>query len=168
MLAGGGLFGALVVVAAHLHTGTLIDYQLERNHYLEREIAALDRQIAEIRKIDETRSALIERMRVIEGLQSSRSVTVHLFDELVKTLPEGVYLTSLVQRGASLDIDGKAESEGRVSSYLRSLDASEWLSDPVLKVIQTNIEGGYRISNFSLSVAQAVPQARAGDGGEER
>lgn len=159
MLGAAAAVGVLIVLAVHMQFSAMIDHQNARNQYLEREIAELDKRIAEIRAIEETRRNLVERMKVIEDLQTSRPVMVRLFDEMVKTLPEGTYVTSLVQKGGSLDIDGKAESYARVSSYLQRLDASDWLSGSALKVIQTNVEAGYRVSNFSLNIKQVTPGA---------
>jgi len=147
----------LVVLLTHFEINGRINHQKERNQYLTNEIKILDEQIAEIKKLDSTRQALIERMEVIQNLQAARPGIVHLFDELVKTLPEGVHLSSLKQKGANLDLAGKAESNARVSSYMRKIDESEWLAKPSLGVIETKDTALARISNFNLTAQQINP-----------
>lgn len=153
----GAIIGVLIVLLVHLQITAMIDHQESRNQYLQREIAELDKRIVEIKKLEDTRNALIERMKVIEELQTSRPVVVHLFDEMVKALPDGLYLTSLVQKGNALTLAGKAESHGRVSSYMQTLDGSGWLGNPSLSVIEVKIENGMRVSNFSMAVPQTTP-----------
>lgn len=159
----GAVCGLLIVLLMHIQMEALIDHQIARNQYLEREIAEMDKRIAEIEKLEETRNALVERMKVIETLQTSRPVVVHLFDEMVTTLPEGVYLTSLTQNGNRLTLTGKADSHARVSSYMQRIDASPWLGKPNLSVIQVGIENGVRVSNFTMDFPQTTPgEAEAG------
>jgi type IV pilus assembly protein PilN len=141
-----------------------IDTQTERNDHLKAEIAEADRKIKEIEELEKVKSSLLARMQIIEELQSSRSATVHFFDELVRTLPEGVNLSSVKQTGNRVTIEGVAESNGRVSSYMKNLDASEWFADPVLVVIRTVEKDQQRESQFSLQVKKSVPGAAPTDG----
>ena len=126
MTAGAAL---LVVMAALWFIGMQIDAQNDRNSTLEREITALDAQIMEIEELDRQRDRLIARKEIIEELQATRSQMVHLFDELVRTLPEGVQLAGIKQGGTTLTLDGAAQSNARVSAYMRNLDASPWLKN---------------------------------------
>ncbi len=158
---------AVLVGFVHIHINGLIEYQNRRNQFLENEIRVLDQRIKEIRKLESTKKALLERMRVIEDLQVTRPGIVHLFDELVKTLPDGTYLTGVKQIGDRLVITGKAESNARVSAYMRNIDASDWMSNATLNVIQTRESGPLRISEFKLEARLTAPknaQASAEDG----
>ena len=133
----------------------VINYQQARNSYLDREIEVLDRKIAEIQQLEATKARLLARKEIIDELQANRSQMVHLFDELVKTLPEGVYLTTIAQNGQLLTLGGVAESSARVAAYLRNLDASNWLHDPWLEQIQATETNTTRVQNFSLRVSLA-------------
>lgn len=157
MLVATVIAGAAVVFIANLHVGQLIANQETRNQYLRNEISLVDKKIAEIKELQSTKQSLIARMQVIERLQKSRPQIVHLFDELVRTLPNGVYLTSIVQKGDSLEIRGVAESSARVSAYMRNIDASDWMKDPKLGKIETRSEGRVRRSEFSLTAKQEAP-----------
>lgn len=158
----------MVVGLVHLQIDKMIQYQNARNQRLTDEIAKLDRKIAEIRNLEKEKQNLLARMQIVEQLQTSRPEVVHLFDELTKTLPEGVYLTSMVQKGKSLTLDGYAQSNARVSSFMRALDDSEWLDRPDLKKIQAEeIRQGtstVRLSRFTLSATQVRPGAEATEG----
>ena len=147
----------VVVLLTHFEINGRISNQEGRNQYITNEIKILDGQIEEIKKLDSTRQALIERMEVIQNLQAARPGIVHLFDELVKTLPEGVHLSSLKQSGAKLELSGKAESNARVSSYMRKIEDSEWLASPSLGVIETRDTDLSRISSFNLTAQQINP-----------
>jgi len=136
-----------------------IDYQLSRNNFMTNEIKKLDDEIKEIRELQKTRRSLVERMEVIQDLQASRPSIVHLFTEIVSTVPNGVYLESLTQTGSNLLINGEAESNARVSTYMRNLSASEWLKDPNLTVIEIEDITVNRISAFTLTVKQTSPNA---------
>lgn len=152
--------GCLVgIFLAHIQVNGLIQQQQQRNNFLQNEIRILDRQIAEIQELEATRRALVDRMTIIQELQTSRPVVVRLFDELVTTLPGGTYLTSVTQRGANLEIAGMAESNARVSAYMRNLEDSPWFSEPVLLVIETREDRGVRLSDFRLTVRQTSPGA---------
>ncbi|MDH3635729.1 MAG: PilN domain-containing protein [Gammaproteobacteria bacterium] len=145
-----------------------IDYQLSRNNFMTNEIKKLDDEIKEIRELQKVRRSLVERMEVIQDLQASRPSIVHLFSEIVSTVPNGVYLESLTQTGSNLLINGEAESNARVSTYMRNLSASDWLKDPNLTVIEIEDITVNRISTFTLTVKQTSPNAteeESDDGG---
>lgn len=133
---------ALVTLLAHLTVSSMIDTQNRRNDLLKAEIAELDKAIEQIVALEEQKADMIARMEVIETLQSSRPEVVKLFDQVVATLPEGVYLTSVKQSGRRLEFNGVAQSSTRVSAFMRNIDASETLSAPELKVIETGRDSG--------------------------
>jgi type IV pilus assembly protein PilN len=143
----------------HFQMQSKIDYQLSRNSFMTNEIKKLDEEIKEIRELQKVRRSLIERMEVIQDLQVSRPSIVHLFTEIVSSVPNGVYLESLAQTGSNLLINGEAESNARVSTYMRNLSASEWLKDPNLTVIEIEDITVNRISTFTLTVKQTSPNA---------
>jgi type IV pilus assembly protein PilN len=120
----------------------MITTQHRRNDLLKAEIAELDKAIEQIVALEEQKDRMIARMEVIDRLQSSRPEVVKLFDQVVATLPEGVYLTSVKQSGRKLEFNGVAQSSTRVSAFMRNIDASETLSAPELKVIQTGRDAG--------------------------
>ncbi len=146
------LASAAAVLIAYLAMTEAVSHQQERNKILQNEIALLDKQIKEIQELQKTRANLLARMRVIEQLQQSRSATVHFFDEIINTLPDGVYLTSIKQGGNDVTLDGIAESNGRISAYMKNLDASPWFKDPKLVVIRTSDRNRLRSSEFQLKV----------------
>ncbi|OGT66979.1 MAG: hypothetical protein A3I13_04825 [Gammaproteobacteria bacterium RIFCSPLOWO2_02_FULL_47_50] len=152
---------ALVAVGiwgvVHLYHTQLLEYHQSRNQYLKLEIDKLDKKIAEIRLLQNEKERLLARMRAIEQLQGNRPLIVRLFDEMVNSLPEGVSLLRVTQKGSSVTINGVAQSNARVSSFMRNLETSEWLKDPQLEIIQAKDEAGQRISNFTLRFTQTVP-----------
>lgn len=154
------LITGVIMAGVHFYYVDRIDYQNSRNAYLNKEIRALDQQIKEIRDLEDTKKQLQAQLDIIQTLQSSRPEVVHLFDQLVKTLPDGVYLTSLRQTGNKLVIQGIAQSNARVSSYMWNIDKSDWLADPKLDVISTKGSGNERLSNFTLNVMQARKQPK--------
>ena len=160
------LIGAAIVALggvflANSYVQTHIDRQNARNSRIEQENKALDIQIAEIRDLQKTRQNLIERMRVIEQLQDQRTTSVHLFDELISTLPDGVTITAMRQEAAQITLDGQAQSNARVSSYMKNLDASSWFQDPQLVVIEPKEGKNGRFAQFSLRVQLTRPNAEA-------
>ena len=164
---GVGAVGALVIAAAiafivSLQMQSAIDGQNERNQYLKGEIAHLDKQIAEILELDAQKQRLLARMQVIEQLERSRPEIVHVFDQLVRTIPDGVYLTSLKQTDRRLQLKGLAQSSTRVASYMRNLDSSEWLADPALDILETKGSGDAG-SEFTLNATQENLQAPASE-----
>ena len=154
-----GLLALAVWGLIHVQMQSKIDYQLSRNTFMTNEIKKLDDEIKEIRELKKVRRSLIERMEVIQDLQASRPSIVHLFSEIVSSVPNGVYLESLTQTGSNLLINGEAESNARVSTYMRNLSASDWLKDPNLTVIEIEDITVNRISTFTLTVKQTSPNA---------
>jgi type IV pilus assembly protein PilN len=162
------VLAAAIVGLIHFQMQAKIDYQQSRNRFMTSEIAKVDEEIKEISELQKVRRSLIERMEVIQDLQGSRPSIVHLFSEIVSTVPNGVYLESLAQTGSNLVINGEAESNARVSTYMRNLQASAWLKDPNLTVIEIEDKTVNRISTFTLTVKQTSPNATEGnkdDGG---
>ena len=162
------VLAAAIVGLIHFQMQAKIDYQISRNNFLGNEIKKVDEEIKEISELQKVRRSLIERMEVIQDLQGSRPSIVHLFSEIVSTVPNGVYLESLSQTGSSLLINGEAESNARVSTYMRNLSASDWLKDPNLTVIEIEDITVNRISTFTLTVKQTSPNAtdeESDDGG---
>ena len=163
------VLGAAFVALVVLYYNDAIEYQQARNAFLNDQIAEMEKQIKEIQELEKLKQNLLARMRVIEELQQSRSATVHFFDEIVGTLPDGVYITALKQSGGSVTIDGVAESNGRVSSYMKNFETSPWFKDPKLVVIKTTDKSGQRQSEFQLTVKN-LTKAQSKDGtldGEE-
>ncbi len=159
----GVLVMAAVIAVVHLHFKSRILHQNDRNGFLEANIATLDKRIKEIQRLDDEKERLLARMQIIQRLQSSRPEVVHMFDELVQTLPEGVYFTRIQQKGRVLNIHGVAQSNARVSTLMRQLEASDWLEKPTLLQITSDVrpagqgEQGVRLSNFQLNVSQEDP-----------
>ena len=158
----------LLLLLSNLGFNSVIGHQQDRNQLLKDEIAALDLRIAEIIDLEEKKESLLARMQIIEQLQRSRPGIVHVFDEVVRTMPDGVYLTEIKQTGRRLEIVGAAESNTRVSALMRNIDGSEWLGSPDLEVVEvkTNSRGGNqgsgRFSEFTIFARQA-----GGDTSEE-
>ncbi len=150
------LMGALVFYA-HVHINGLIEHQNVRNKFLQDEIAKVDSSIKEIRELESAKKALLIRMNVIQDLQSRRPMVVHMLDELVRAVPEGLYLTGVEQKGHEVVLDGLAQSNARVSAFMRRLDASDWFDSPRLDVIQVEEKNGERSSKFTLVVKQVNP-----------
>ena len=158
---------ALVAFAVYLLLGAMIDAQDHRNERLKGEIKVLDKQIEEINDLEAQKQRFIARMQIIEKLQRSRPEVVHLFDEMVKVMPDGTYLTSLKETGPGLKLEGIAQSSTRVSTLMRNISASQWLRNPELEVVETakdNTAGG---SRFVLD-AQQVSVANDEDAGARR
>jgi type IV pilus assembly protein PilN len=128
---------AVTAFAAYLLLGSMIDAQEARNDRLRAQIKVLDKQIEEINDLEAQKQKFISRMQIIEKLQRSRPEVVHLFDELVKSMPDGTYLTSVKQDGVKLKLEGVAQSSTRVSTLMRNIAASEWLRNPELEVVET-------------------------------
>ncbi len=167
MLVSTMILAAAIVGLIHIQMGGKIDYQLSRNKFVSAEIKKLDAEIAEIRDLRKVRRNLLERMEIIQDLQTSRPSIVHLFTEIVGTVPNGVYLEKLTQTGGNLVMNGLAESNARVSTYMRNLSNSEWLKDPNLTVIEIEDKKVTRISTFTLTVKQTSPNATEEDDKED-
>lgn len=155
--------GLAVVVGGHAFLAQKISHQQDRNNRLQKEIKRVDQRLAEIKELEVVKKALVDRMEVIQQLQESRPEVVHLFDDIVNTLPEGMFLTRIEQAGAKLSIEGKSESNARVSTYMRKLDDSLWLSDAKLLFIEAKkevkgIPNNGNIRSFSLEVMQSRPE----------
>lgn len=165
-----GLVGTCAVLAILVAFGAvqyfdgLVSNQQQRNQLLEREIAALKAKTAEIEQLEKKKSDLLARKQVIEQLQANRSQMVHLFDDLVRTLPDGVRLTSVKQVGSQLTLEGLTQSNARVSSYMRNIEASGWMSRPDLTIIEAKGDDRALPFRFSLSVQVTRP---VGEGEED-
>lgn len=159
---GAWLLMGVIVFYAHVHVSTLIENQGKRNEFLNKEIAKLEEEIKEITDLKKQRQDLLARMNVIYQLQRDRTRVVRTFDELVRKLPQGVYLTSMKNTGTSIVLNGAAQSNARVSALMRNLAASEWFADPELDVVQVRQRGTDRVSEFTLRVKQSFKQ----DGGQ--
>lgn len=159
----GWILMALVALYVHLHYTNLIDIQNSRNAFLQKKIAEVEKEIREIQDLKKQRAALVARMEIIQQLQRDRTQIVHIFDDLARQLPEGVYLTTFQKRGRELTLEGVAQSNGRISLFMRNLDASPWFINPRLEVINVAREAGQRVSRFTLRVTQAAPGEETGD-----
>jgi len=153
--------------AAYLLYGSMIESQEHRNQQLRVEIKTLDKQIEEINNLEVAKQKFIARMEIIEKLQRSRPEIVHVFDEIVRTLPEGVYLTGVKQTDKRLKFDGVAQSSTRVSSFMRNLDGSQWLRNPELEVVQTSKTSGPG-SSFTLTADQVTTAAPGDSAGKTK
>lgn len=161
-LAGAAGLAVLIGLLAHFTVSTMIDAQQAKNDLLKSEITKLDKQIEEIIALEEEKARMVARMEVIEKLQKSRPEVVKVFDELVSTLPEGVYLTSVKQSVRRLELNGVAQSSTRVSALMRNIDAAEVLGTPDLKVIETGAPGsGSKFTLFSTLKTPAGEEAAA-------
>lgn len=157
------IIGAVVVGFVHVTIMTQISYQERRNEYLKKEIVVLDKQIDEIKKLREQTQSLLARKTVVENLQSTRSDVVHLLDQMLRILPDGVYLKSIKQTGIKINIVGYSQSNARVSTLMRAIEDSPWLEAPTLLEIRASTAAGARISEFSMSfnLTKQAPVASA-------
>ena len=145
----------LVILAVHLQYSRMISAQESRNNFLKNEITAVEKQIREINTLAKEKKRLLARMEVIQQLQRNRPGIVHLFEEMVKVIPEGAHIKSLEQKGKKLTINGIAQSNARVSAYMRNIDGSPWLTRPQLNIIEK--KGAAKKSsgrNFTLHAEQ--------------
>lgn len=145
------VLGIIVVGFVHAAISSQISYQERRNEYLKQETAKLDKQIAEIRKLREQTESLMARKTVVEDLQSTRSDVVHLLDQMLRILPDGVYLRSIKQTGNKINLVGYAQSNARVSTLMRAIEDSQWLDSPALVEIHATTANGVRMSEFTLN-----------------
>jgi type IV pilus assembly protein PilN len=164
--AGGAVVLAIIVAGVgKVVYQSWIDAQLEKNNILKKEIVQLDSEIADIQDLEARKQRLVARMDIIEKLQRKRPEIVHQFDELVRTVPDGVYLTGIKQNGKKLEIHGVAQSSTRVSTFMRNIDASTWMDNPELQVVEASKDSATGSgSNFTLT-AQTVG-VNLEDGGE--
>jgi type IV pilus assembly protein PilN len=156
------VLAGIVTLLANLVVSSMIDAQNRRNELLKSEIAQLDKAIEQILALEDQKARMISRMEVIDRLQASRPEVVKLFDQIVSTLPEGVYLTSVKQSGKKIEFDGVAQSSTRVSAFMRNIDASESLMSPELKVIQTGSNAGPG-AQFTLFASQRAAAGEEAD-----
>lgn len=150
------IFAGVVFYAIYSQVNGQLENQKRRNSILNTEISKLDTELKEIQDLETTKNKLLARMDIIQSLQQKRPQIVHIFDEIVRTVPDGITLISLEQKGDDLTIKGLAESNGRVSAYMRNIDASEWMSNPRLKYIETK-QKSFRNAEFVLNVKQSAP-----------
>jgi len=155
------LFGIAIVVLGYLALDSRQQTQAKRNEYLKVEIAKLDKDIVEIKGLKEQTRSLLARKQAVETLQTNRSNEVHLLDQLVRLLPEGLYLKSIKQTGNIINLQGYAQSSARVSSLMRNLESSPWLESPALIEIHAATVQGLRANEFNLNVLQKQPQSNA-------
>lgn len=159
MLTGVVLTGA-VMGTWHWHNENNITHQHNRNNYIKREIAVVEERIREIEALERKKAQLISRMTEITRLQSSRPLAVRLMDEIVTTLPEGVFLSKVDQRGNAVFFQGRAQSNARVSSYMRNIEDTKWMDKPLLQIIENKDKTGTGFSHFQLTAAQATPKKK--------
>jgi type IV pilus assembly protein PilN len=154
----GGVIAAILVVTLTMFTYIqMINNQNARNQRLEAEIVELEKSIAEIDGLERQKERLLARMEIIEQLQRSRPEIVHLFDEITRQLPDGVYMNGMKQTGRTVELKGVAQSSTRVSALMRQLDGSEWLTDPSVTRVETTENGPARQSEFVVNVKQVSP-----------
>lgn len=150
--------GVLIVVLGHALIAARQSNQDARNAFLEQEIAKLDSQIGEIKKIRQQTQALLERKQVVETLQSNRTEVVHLFDQMIRLLPDGLYLKSFRQSGDIITLSGYTQSSARVSTLMRNLDGSPWFEAPTLIEIKAATVNNLRANEFVLTIKQSRQQ----------
>lgn len=161
------IFTGVMVLSIHIFYEGKISYQKSRNQYLQSEIKKVEAQIEEIKKLDEQKQRLIERMDVIQELEERRPQVVHLFDEIVKQVPNGVYFTNMTQKDDKITLEGVAQSDARVSSLMEKIEESQWLSNPKIYSIETEDKGNNRddqkrsVSKFKLEVTQTIPSSKS-------
>lgn len=153
MLGGIVGLGAAIWFVTHSYLSGQLEEQNGRNAYLESEITKLDKQIEEIKKVQEQTTALLNRKKIVESLQANRAETVYLLDQLVRQLPDGVYLKSVQQKGDRVTVNGFAQSNARVSTFMRNLESSPYLEKPSLIEIKAITDKNSRMSEFNLSVS---------------
>lgn len=163
VLVGVLVFSFAVLFFWNQYLNGLIDDQRSRNRYVQEETDKLKAQISEIDQLKQERNRLIERMKVIQELQGNRPVVVKVFDELVQTIPEGIFYQDIQIEGSELSITGVADSNNRISSLMRNFDRSEWFKNPNLTSVKAIKDEGGTTSNFVLTVTQTTPNAEEED-----
>ena len=164
--AGAAVLMGVIVLYLHLHVSGLIEEQTLRNKFMQDEIAKVEAKIAEIKTLETKKQQLLARMTIIQQLQSRRPEIVHVFDELVRAVPPGMYLTKISEQGNTMVFEGVAQSNARVSAFMRNLDASSWFSNPKLDVIEADPKDQSRSSRFKLTVSQVRKEQGAATGAE--
>ena len=158
--------GILIIVWASFMVGGAMSIQQSRNSYLHQQLAQLDQKIAAIKGLKKERESLLRRMQVIEKLEQSRTLVVHLFDQLTRTVPESVYLTGLNIKDGELTIHGVAQSPAGVSAYMQKIANSPWLSEPNLTVVRTQDNGKLSRSEFTVTTKLVQPSDKSGNGAD--
>ncbi len=148
------IVGLLVSLLVHMSFESRISSQQGRNNYLKTEISQLDAKIREIQKLEKQREELLNRMQIVQSLQQSRPLVVRLFDELVRQIPTGVYLTKFTRKKLKLDLQGKSESTPRISAFMRNIEKSQWLEKPDVSGIKADKKGNIPTTNFSMTAKQ--------------
>ncbi|MHC9084824.1 PilN domain-containing protein [Luteimonas sp. RIT-PG2_3] len=166
MLGASALAGVLLWFLFNAYYNAQISGQQERNSFLEQQIAEVEKQIQEIDELDRQKGRLLARKEVIEQLQANRSQMVHLFDSLVRTIPDGVILTGIKQEGQKLTLEGRSQSNSRVSTYMRNLEGSGWMTKPDLSVIEAQDGVAGLPYAFTLSVQLANPNEPKDEDGD--
>lgn len=159
------LAGALILALVWWAMNAAIDYQRDRNQFIQTHINELDKQVKEISTLKKKRQQMLDRMRVIQDLQGNRPVIVRVFDELARVMPDGVYFNEVKRTGNTLEIRGTAESANRVSSLMRNLDKSEWFKSPNLTQIKADPSFGEQANDFTMSVQLQLPGSDQDDNG---
>lgn len=157
--------GVAIWGIVHTYLDGQLTNQNARNSYLDSEIVKLDKEIAEINKLKEQTAALLKRKQVVETLQSNRAEVVHLLDQLIRQLPDGMYLKSIKQTGTKVAISGYTQSQARVSTLMRNLEGSQYLQNANLVEIKSAVAGGARINEFTMNidvVREVEPDAKKG------
>lgn len=157
--------GVLLVILADMAVSGAVDGQRGRNTYLQQQITELDLQVKEIRDLEKKKQELLDRMKVIQELQGNRPIIVRIFDELVRTLPDGVFYDKLNRKVDVISLTGIAESNNRISSLMRQVDKSEWFAGPNLTAVEAQPNYGEQASKFSLSFKISTPSIE--EGGEK-
>ncbi|MEX1668873.1 PilN domain-containing protein [Zhongshania guokunii] len=157
VLGGVAVLGALLVILAMSIVNSAISDQEARNNYLQGQITKINKEVAEIRDLEKRRQQLLDRMTIIQDLQGTRPLIVRVFDEMVRTLPDGLFYTSVVRNEKRINVEGIAESNNRVSSLMRKLDASPWFADPNLTAVSAASAYGDQASSFKLSFQISAP-----------
>ena len=165
------LFAALTVGIVHFYHSQLIERQNTRIGYIDKRIKEVDKKITEIKELEKQKESLLSRMRAIESLQRDRPLIVHLFDVLVRSLPEGLSIVNLKQEGPKVTITGEAQSNARVSSFMGKIEQSEWIKGAKLKVIKESNKGQgsttKTVNEFMLTFEQVMPSTDKEEGDEE-
>lgn len=159
VLGASAVVGLLVFAVWYMTIASLIDFQKERNAKVQAEISLLDKKVTEIDELKKQRNDMIDRMKVIQSLQGNRPLIVHIFDELVSKLPDGVFFTRAERKGDKILVSGTAESNNRVSTLMRDLNNSKWLKSSVLTKVQANPSFGDQGTDFDISVDVVLPES---------
>jgi len=146
----------LIILASHLQINRMISTQESRNNLLTRVIVDVDKELTEIKNLETEKRRLLDRMKIIQQLQRDRPEVVRLFDDLARTVPNGIYLKQVKQQGKGLSIEGYAQSNARVSSFMRNLDSAKSMDDPNLTVIKSDKAKRIGERNFKLNVIQVT------------